>query len=116
MGIRDNFKKGSVEMILLILLAEEDMYGYQLSQRISQRSGGAITIPEGSMYPTLYKLVDNKYISDYKQLVGKRLTRVYYHIEEAGKERLSVLLYEYDIFSKGLQSLIDGSKEAKDEA
>lgn len=113
MGIRDNFKRGSVEMLLLALLAEEDMYGYQLSQRISERSEGAIIIPEGSMYPTLYKLVDNRYISDYKQQVGRRLTRVYYHIEPAGKAHLDELLAEYKIFSEGLLKVIENRQEGQ---
>ena len=76
---KSNFKKGSVEMLLLHLLKTEgDCYGYQLSQLINQRSNGVLIIPEGSMYPTLYKLIDNKYITDYKKTVGKRMTRVYY--------------------------------------
>lgn len=111
MGIRDNFKRGSVEMLLLALIAEEDMYGYQLSQRIAERSEGAIVIPEGSMYPTLYKLVDNRYISDYKQQVGKRLMRVYYHIEPAGRAHLEELLKEYKIFSEGLWKVIGQGRE-----
>ena len=70
---KSNFKKGSVEMLLLHLLKTEgDCYGYQLSQLINQRSGGVLVIPEGSMYPTLYKLIDNSYITDYK----KRLRRI----------------------------------------
>ena len=107
MGIRDNFKKGSVEMVILILLNENDMYGYSLSQEIAKRSDNIIVIPEGSMYPTLYRLVDNGYISDYRELVGKRLTRVYYHIEPAGKERLIALKEEYALVNKGIQRIFD---------
>ncbi len=61
MYIKDNFKKGSVEMLLLSLLAEQDLYGYQMTQLITERGGGYIKVPEGSMYPTLYKLEDRKY-------------------------------------------------------
>lgn len=113
MGIRDNFKKGSVEMIILALLATGDMYGYQLSQLIAEKSGKTILIPEGSMYPTLYKLVDNGYITDYRELVGKRQTRVYYHIKPAGRERLDMLLAEYEIFHGGLRKLLAYSKEVE---
>ena len=38
---------------------------------------------EGALYPILYKLSDKGYVSDYKRLAGKRLTRVYYHLEQA---------------------------------
>lgn len=112
MGIRDNFKKGSVEMIILALLSTGDMYGYQLSQLIANTSDHVILIPEGSMYPTLYKLSDNGYISDYRELVGKRQTRVYYHITAEGRERLDALLAEYKIFSQGMDKLLQYSKGA----
>jgi len=105
---RSNFKKGSVEMLLLqILSTEGDCYGYQLSQLINERSNGVLVIPEGSMYPTLYKLIDNKYITDYKTTVGRRMTRVYYHLEDTGKERLKELKEAYREVTEAINEIID---------
>lgn len=105
---RSNFKKGSVEMLLLQLLKSEgDCYGYQLSQLINERSNGVLVIPEGSMYPTLYKLIDNKYISDYKKTVGKRMTRVYYHIEKDGEARLTELLEDYKEVANAIDMIMN---------
>lgn len=96
MRAQNNFKKGAVEMLLLHLLKEKgDCYGYQMSQLIKNISAGYLIIPEGSMYPALYKLIEKGYITDYKKQVGKRMVRVYYHIEAAGEERLSGLIQEY---------------------
>ncbi|MFQ7312524.1 MAG: PadR family transcriptional regulator [Sellimonas sp.] len=95
MNIKDNFKKGSVEMLVLKLLAEDDLYGYQMTQMIIERGGGYIKIPEGSLYPTLYKLEDKGYISSYEKLVGKRMRRIYYHLEENGRAYLEKLIQEY---------------------
>lgn len=103
---RDNFKKGSVEMLLLHLLQIEDLYGYQLSQLIHKHSNGILKIPEGSMYPTLYRLLDKGYITDYKKQVGRRLTRVYYHLEPQGQEYLSELLEDYTKVTEGIQLLL----------
>lgn len=47
------------------------------------------------MYPTLYRLVDKGIISDRQDKVGKRKIRVYYHLEETGKEYLKVIKKEY---------------------
>ena len=116
---KSNFKKGSVEMLLLHLLKTEgDCYGYQLSQLINQRSNGVLVIPEGSMYPTLYKLIDNNYITDYKKVVGKRMTRVYYHLEESGKERLNELVDDYKEVDDAIQKIksFEGGSEADDSA
>ena len=116
---KSNFKKGSVEMLLLHLLKTEgDCYGYQLSQLINQRSNGVLVIPEGSMYPTLYKLIDNNYVTDYKKVVGKRMTPVYYHLEESGKERLNELVEYYKEVADAIQKIMsfEGGSEAEDSA
>lgn len=105
---KSNFKKGSVEMLLLHLLKTEgDCYGYQLSQLINQRSNGVLIIPEGSMYPTLYKLIDNKYITDYKKTVSKRMTRVYYHLEESGVQRLAELVEDYKEVTDAIHKIME---------
>lgn len=115
MGIRDNFKKGSVEMILLTLLREEDMYGYQMSQLIASRTDHFITIPEGSMYPTLYRLVENNYITSRREIVGRRLSRIYYHLEPAGVERLELLWKEYHGFHNALLTILEQSDKVLEE-
>ena len=46
-----------------------------------------IDIKEGTMYPILYKLLDENYISSYEKVIERKV-RVYYHIEEKGKEKL----------------------------
>ena len=49
MDRRDNFKKGSIEMLALKILSEKDCYGYELCQLMKERSGGVIAVPEGSL-------------------------------------------------------------------
>lgn len=88
MANRDFF---CIEMLILKLLEEEDHYGYQLSQLISERSGNVIDLKEGTLYPTVYRMAEKGYITEHKELVGKRRQRVYYHIEPSGKEHLQAL-------------------------
>ena len=108
MSTQNNFKKGAVEMLLLHILKEKgDCYGYQLSQLIKTTSDGYLIIPEGSMYPALYKLIDKGFISDYKKQVGKRLIRVYYHIENPGEERLAELLSEYYRTNESIEKVLN---------
>ena len=85
-AIRDNvFQRGVMALILLSLLRREDMYGYQLVQETERRSGGRLKTQEGSLYPVLYRLQEQGLISDRRVLVGKRMTRVYYHLEPPEK-------------------------------
>lgn len=67
MARNDSLRRGNnIEMLILSILSTEDCYGYQLSLLIKDYSQGKISLPEGSLYPALYKLVDNGLISDEK--------------------------------------------------
>lgn len=107
-GLQSNYRRGVLSLVILSLLAREDMYGYQIVQEIAQRSAGAILTQEGSLYPVLYKLLDQQLISDKKVLVGKRMTRVYYHLEDAGKVQLQRLIQEYEAVTQGVFLIIHG--------
>lgn len=95
-----------IEMLFLKILEKEDCYGYQLTQSIQDITNGQIKIAEGTMYPILYKLQDQGYISDRQVKVGKRQTRVYYHLEPAGKEYLSQLTHDYYQMIDAIQSVL----------
>lgn len=103
-----SFRRGVMSLVILGLLKKEDMYGYQLVQETERQSGGRIVTQEGSLYPVLYKLVDQGLISDRKVLVGRRMTRVYYHLEPAGEQRLRELTREYEEVTKGVLQIIEG--------
>lgn len=112
MGIRENLKRGTVELLLLTLLAEEDMYGYQLSQELDKRSQGLFELQEGSMYPTLYRMIDKGLISDRHEKAGKRRVRVYYHMEPQGKAYLQEIFKEYEDLTQGIYNVLNYKKEA----
>lgn len=106
MAVDNSFRRGVMSLVILALLKREDMYGYQLVQETEKQSGGRLTTQEGSLYPVLYKLLDQRYISDRKVQVGKRMTRVYYHIEPAGEEKLRELIREYEEMTQGVFQII----------
>lgn len=103
------FKKGSIEMLTLLMLQEGDIYGYQLIQMLSERSGGKLTVQEGSLYPLLYRMVDSGYISARDVAVetrhGRKRNRVLYHLEPSGRARLIELKSEFDQVQEGIQNV-----------
>jgi PadR family transcriptional regulator PadR len=101
----ESIKKGTSEMLILRLLDEEDMYGYQIVQEINKRSEGMFTLKEGSLYPVLYRLIEDGLVSDRMEIVGKRL-RKYYHIETKGKERLKEIRQEYNNIIAGINKIL----------
>ena len=65
---------------------------------------------EWALYPILYKLSDKGYVSDYKKLAGKRLMRVYYHLEPAGDEYLDSLLNDYFKVQEGVRKVLTANQ------
>lgn len=106
MSISDNLKRGTIELMLLTLLKEGDKYGYELSQKLEERSDGLFTIKETTMYPTLYRLQSKGLISDRQEKVGIRRTRVYYHLEPAGEAYLKEIHREYVSLNRGIFKLL----------
>ena len=104
---QDNFKRGTAELLVLHLLQKEDLYGYQITHAFEEKSGGAYTMLEGSLYPILYKLTEAGYISDYVLPAGKRRTRRYYHMEDKGREYYKEILAEYMLISGGIAKILD---------
>lgn len=113
MGVSENLKRGVSELVLLRLLAERDMYGYEMVQELQSRSCGKFTLQESSMYPTLYRLEDRGYITSTKQQVGKRRTRMYYHIEPSGLSYLQESLTEYLSVQEGIRRILDSCNETE---
>lgn len=101
-----SFRRGVMSLVILALLKKEDMYGYQLVQETERSSGGVLVTQEGSLYPVLYKLLDQGLITDYRVKSGKRMTRVYYHLEPSGEERLEELIREYTETTRGIFNII----------
>lgn len=107
-NVQNSFRRGVMSLVILGLLKKEDMYGYQLVQETERMSGGRITTQEGSLYPVLYKLVDQGLISDRRVQVGKRMTRVYYHLDPAGEARLAEMLRKYEEVTQGVLRIVKG--------
>ena len=105
--IKENLKRGTIELILLAMLKDSDKYGYQIVHSLFSRSHGHYILQEGSMYPSLYRLLEKGFIEDRKELVGKKRTRVYYHLTPAGRTQLDRLISEYRAITEGIEAVIE---------
>ncbi len=105
--LEENLKRGILEMLILKMLSDEDMYVYQMTNEMNERGQGLIDIKEGSLYGPIYRLVDKKYISETRVLVGKRRTRVYYHLESTGMEYLRFMQETYAKITQGVTLIMD---------
>lgn len=101
-AVNIQFKKGVLEICVLALLDEQDRYGYELVQKISDQ----ITISEGSVYPLLRRLTKEGYFTTYLQESSEGPSRKYYTLTDTGRKYLYQLIEEWEAFTSGVNQLI----------
>ena len=107
MKINRELLKGSTDLLILSVLENEDMYGYQMIKKIKMRSEDIFEFQEGTLYPILHKLESNGFISSYwDETSGKK--RKYYQITTDGKKCLKSKKQEWEIFTTKVNQVIGG--------
>ena len=96
------FKKGVLELIVLLVISKEDKYGYQLVSEV----GRIMDVNEGTIYPLLKRLTKERYCETYLEQSAEGPARKYYKITTAGKIYLDVLTKELMEFSGTVNSFI----------
>ncbi len=96
---------GNMGMLILKLLSEKDMYGYEMIDTLRQRSQNVFELKAGTLYPLLHSLEADSYVKVYDQAVlGK--TRRYYSITEAGKKKLEEKMSDWKEYSNAIASVL----------
>lgn len=113
MSYKNSFITGITDLLVLSILDKQDSYVYEITKTISNNSDGLLSISHNTVYTATYKLEEENMISEYSKLVGKKRTRVYYHLEPRGKEYLKKISEEYFKMGEGVKKIID-SLERKD--
>jgi PadR family transcriptional regulator PadR len=85
-----NFMNGVPELLMLRLLQQQEMYGYEMVQAIRERTGAVIAVGEGVVYPVLHGLEEDGAIESRRKTVNGR-SRIYYSVTPAGLRRLAEL-------------------------
>lgn len=105
MTTRDQIRKGSTEILVMSLLVERPMYGYEISQELAERSGGYFELKEGLLYPTLHKMQQKGLLVSEWQTVDGR-PRKYYSLTRAGRKVLRDQSEEWKIFLEKMNALL----------
>ena len=107
-----NFMNGVPELLILELLQQEEMYGYEIVQAIQSRTGAVIEVGEGVVYPVLHGLErDGALKSRRKTVNGRR--RIYYSVTLAGSNRLADLAETWTNLAAAIQRMLAGGQHAK---
>jgi PadR family transcriptional regulator, regulatory protein PadR len=103
--------KGYIESIILSLLLEEDLYGYDIAKKIRTLSEGTFEIKEGTMYVVLKRLENNGLVDTYwddSESGGGR--RRYHHITDDGRRYLENTKKEWIFFKNIIDRFLEGKK------
>lgn len=99
--------KGTLRTIILKLLSEqEQMYGYEITQKVKLLTNGKIQLTEGALYPTLHKLEAEGFVTTEKIAIGKRV-RKYYKLTPSGTSMATQKLEEFVHFVKTMSQLLN---------
>lgn len=96
------FKKGVLELCVLVLTANKDRYGYELVQSISEK----FLIAEGTVYPLLRRLTHEGYFSTYLLESTEGPPRKYYRLTLKGLDYMRELVEEWRKFSEGVDQIV----------
>lgn len=95
-------------MLVLKLLEEEDMYGYQIIRKLEERSNSVFSLKEGTLYPVLHNLEEQDAVESYEKTAESGRMRKYYHLTKKGKKLLEEKKKEWDAYEKAIHDVMGG--------
>lgn len=100
-----NMLSGNTAMLILKLVSEKDMYGYEMIDTLSKRSSNVFELKVGTLYPLLHSMVQSGYLESYNQEVNGKL-RKYYRITPNGRKFLDKMIEEWNVYVNAVSSMI----------
>lgn len=106
MAVDRSLVSGSTTMLLLKLLSEKDMYGYEMIETLREKSQNVFELKAGTLYPLLHGMEDKKYLKVYEKEVGGKV-RKYYRITKTGRKVLAEKKEEWEIYSSAVVNVLN---------
>ena len=103
--ISSKIVRGSGELAILSLLAEEPLYGFEIARQICERTGGALQFTLAALYPLLYEMEKRGWVEGQWQVNQAGRDRRYYRLTSAGRKQLTPLREQWRSFFQALDSL-----------
>jgi len=96
----------TVELLVLKLLAERTMYGYEIIQIINERTEGAFNWKEGTLYPVLHRLAGQGYLVTEWRTGDTGKKRKYYQLTRKGLSHAEGKIVEWNTFSRSVNAVL----------
>lgn len=106
MAVDKSLISGSTAMLILKLLSEKDMYGYEMIETLKNRSNNVFELKAGTLYPLLHGLEDKGALTVYEKPVGAKV-RKYYSITKQGRKALTEKEEEWRTYSHAVADVLN---------
>lgn len=105
MALDKSLVSGSTTMLILRLLEDHDMYGYEMIEALQEKSRNVFQLKAGTLYPLLHSLEEKGYLTAYEDFVNGK-TRKYYSLTKDGKKFLKVKKDEWKEYSTAVANVL----------
>lgn len=106
MAVDKSLISGSTTMLILSLLDEKDMYGYEMIETLRSRSENVFELKAGTLYPLLHGLEQKNLLTVYEKEVNGK-TRKYYKITGQGRRALKEKKEEWNMYSEAVSRVLN---------
>ncbi len=106
MAINSDMMRGVAEPVILNLLNNKKMYGYEIIKVVNEKTNNAFQWKEGTLYPCLHRLEAAKLIESEWQIAENGKPRKYYTLTRKGAAELAEKTEEWKLFSKSVNALL----------
>ena len=108
MDLDKSLISGSMALLVMKLLENGDMYGYQMMEELKQRSDNTFHLKAGSLYPLLHSLEEKGYVSAYEQEASAGKPRRYYHLTDQGQQALQEKEEAWHVYAQAVKRVLGG--------
>jgi PadR family transcriptional regulator PadR len=108
MKIDKSLMSGSTTLLILKLLENTDMYGYQMIEELEKRSQNVFTLKAGTLYPLLHTLEQQKMIESYETIIENGRPRKYYRLTKDGRKMLDEKKEEWKVYTSAVNKVLGG--------
>ena len=105
MAVDKSLLSGSTMMLLLKLLSEKEMYGYEMIETLRERSQNVFELKAGTLYPLLHTMEEKEMLSVCEKEVGGKI-RKYYRITKYGRKVLREKQDEWNTYAQAVGEVL----------
>ena len=108
MNLDKSFISSSIPLLVMKLLEDGDLYGYQMIEELRRRSDDTFHLKAGTLYPLLHGLEEKEFVTAYERAAANGKSRRYYHLTDQGHAALREKEASWKTYAKAVGQVLKG--------